>query len=143
MFNDIDWTRKGNDGFCISNLENVKEDAKRFSQGHWTFLGPGDEKKWYGNHHTLQCGCFKQRALLPNHSVSQFSIYGAILGGTIIGPVIEVQIVKILDPSIRLFDLVLEKHQLLSGQVCSWREEIVQESWALLGVALLPLLHFS
>ena len=19
-----------------------------FSQGHWTFLGPGDEKKWYG-----------------------------------------------------------------------------------------------
>ena len=23
--------------------------AKRFSQGHWTSLGPGDEKKWYGS----------------------------------------------------------------------------------------------
>ena len=48
MFNDIDWTRKGNDGTCISNSEKVKEYAKRFSQGHWTFLGLGDEKKWYG-----------------------------------------------------------------------------------------------
>ena len=48
MFNDIDWTKQGNDGLCISNLEKVKEYAKRFSQGHWTFLGPGEEKKWYG-----------------------------------------------------------------------------------------------
>ena len=52
MFNDIDWTRKGNDGICISNAEKVKEYAKRVSQGHWTFLGPRDEKKWYG---TLPC----------------------------------------------------------------------------------------
>ena len=48
MFNDIDWTRKRNDGICISNSDKVKEYAKRFSQGHWTFFGPGDEKKWYG-----------------------------------------------------------------------------------------------
>ena len=48
MFNDIDWTRKGNDGICISNREKAKEYAKRFLQGHWTFLGPGDEEKWYG-----------------------------------------------------------------------------------------------
>ena len=33
---------------CISNSEKVKEYAKRFSQGHWTCFGPGDEKKWYG-----------------------------------------------------------------------------------------------
>ena len=26
----------------------IKNYAKRFSRGHWTFLGPGDEKKWYG-----------------------------------------------------------------------------------------------
>ena len=32
----------------FSNSEKVKEYAKRFSQGHWTFLGPGDEKKWCG-----------------------------------------------------------------------------------------------
>ena len=30
MFNDIDWTRKGNDGICISDSEKVKEYAKRF-----------------------------------------------------------------------------------------------------------------
>ena len=48
MFNDIDWTRKGNDGISISNSENVMEYAKKFSQGHWTFLGLGDEKKLYG-----------------------------------------------------------------------------------------------
>ena len=24
----------------------VKKYAKRFSRGHWSFLGPGDEKKW-------------------------------------------------------------------------------------------------
>ena len=32
----------------MSNSEKVLEYAKRFLQGHWTFLGPGDEKKWYG-----------------------------------------------------------------------------------------------
>ena len=38
MFNDINWTRKGNDGICISISEEVQEYAKRFSQEHWTFL---------------------------------------------------------------------------------------------------------
>ena len=46
MFNDIDWTRKRNDGICISNSEKVKAYEKRFSRGHWTFLGPGDEKSF-------------------------------------------------------------------------------------------------
>ena len=44
----IDWTKKGNDEICISNAEKVKDYAMRFLQGHGTFLGPGDEKKWYG-----------------------------------------------------------------------------------------------
>ena len=43
------WTRKGNEETCVSNAKKLKTYAKRFSQGHWTFLGPGDEKKWYGN----------------------------------------------------------------------------------------------
>ena len=47
MFNDIEWTKKRNDVICSSNSEKVKEYAKRFSQGHWTFIGPGDEKKWF------------------------------------------------------------------------------------------------
>ena len=37
--------KKGNDGIYISKSEKVKEYAKRFSQGHWTLLGLGDEKK--------------------------------------------------------------------------------------------------
>ena len=46
VFNDIYWT--GNDDIGISNSEKVKTYAKKFPQGHWTFLGPGDDKKWYG-----------------------------------------------------------------------------------------------
>ena len=49
VFNDIDRTLKGNEGNCISNSDKVKTYAQRFSQGHWTFFGLGDEKKWYGN----------------------------------------------------------------------------------------------
>ena len=37
---------------CISNSEEVKNYAKRFSRGHWTFIGPADEENWYG---TLKC----------------------------------------------------------------------------------------
>ena len=49
MFNDIEW--KKNDENCISNAENVMNYAKRFLPGHWTFLGPGSEKRWYGDSH--------------------------------------------------------------------------------------------
>ena len=48
MFNDIIWTTKGNEGICIWNSEKVNEFGKRFSQRHWTFRGPGDEKEWNG-----------------------------------------------------------------------------------------------
>ena len=59
MFN---WTGKGNDGICISNSEKRKEYAKRFSQGHWMFFGPGHEKKWYG---TLSCNIWGKMGLQP------------------------------------------------------------------------------
>ena len=49
MFNDIDWTTKGHFYECFSNSEQVKDFAKRFPLGHWSFLGPG-EGKWYGTH---------------------------------------------------------------------------------------------
>ena len=41
MFNDIE--------NCISNAEQVKNFSKRFLPGHWTFMGLGLEKKWYGS----------------------------------------------------------------------------------------------
>ena len=49
MFNDIDWTKRGNTETCISNTGQFKNCAKQFSQGHRTFLSPGYENKWYGN----------------------------------------------------------------------------------------------
>ena len=45
MFNDIDWTKRGNSEKCIRIRTSY---AKRFSRGLWTPPGPGDEKKWYG-----------------------------------------------------------------------------------------------
>ena len=47
MFNDIVW--KKNDDNCISNAEEVKTYGMKFPPGHWTFLGPGSEEKWYGD----------------------------------------------------------------------------------------------
>ena len=41
MFNDIDWT-KTHSKECLSNSEEVS--------GHWSFLAPGEEDKWYGTH---------------------------------------------------------------------------------------------
>ena len=41
-------TKTRNSERCISNSEHVKNSAERFSRGHWKFLGPSDEKKWYG-----------------------------------------------------------------------------------------------
>ena len=47
MFNDVEWKR--NDETCVSSAEKVKNCPMKFSQGHWTFFGPGSEEKWYGN----------------------------------------------------------------------------------------------
>ena len=40
--------QRGKSEKCISNSEQVTDYAKRFSRGHWSFLGPGDDEKWYG-----------------------------------------------------------------------------------------------
>ena len=42
--------KKGNEELCIANSKIVTEYAKRFAHGHWSFLGPGSEKKWCGTH---------------------------------------------------------------------------------------------
>ena len=47
MFNDITW--KKDDQNFISNEEKVKDYAKKHKPGHWTFLGPGSETRWYGD----------------------------------------------------------------------------------------------
>ena len=50
VYNDIDRTKRGNKENCNSNAHRNTEYARRFTQGHWSFLGPGSEKKWYGTH---------------------------------------------------------------------------------------------
>ena len=51
MFNDIDWTmREKIQKICISNAEQGKNYVKRFSRGHRSFPGPGDEEKLNGPH---------------------------------------------------------------------------------------------
>ena len=50
MYNDIDWGKRGNKGNCTANAHRFTEYARRFTRGHWSFLGPGSEKKWCGTH---------------------------------------------------------------------------------------------
>ena len=47
MFNDIIWWIKDNETECIANSTLVSLFAERFPAGHWSFLGPGSETKWY------------------------------------------------------------------------------------------------
>ena len=54
----------------ILNAEKVKNYAKKFSPRHWTFLGPGSEKRWCGDSH---CGQWDRTA---NKMVQQFKEIG-------------------------------------------------------------------
>ena len=49
MCNDIAWSKGKNDENCSANAGKVRNHAMRFSQGHWTFLGPRSEEMWYGD----------------------------------------------------------------------------------------------
>ena len=46
MYNDILWGNSQKEKECIANSTLVSLFAKRFSTGHWSFLGPGSETKW-------------------------------------------------------------------------------------------------
>ena len=48
MYNDTEWTKRGNKENCIANALRVAEHVRRFTRGHWSFPGPGSEKKWSG-----------------------------------------------------------------------------------------------
>ena len=55
MFNDISCDRKDNKVECLKNADFVKIFAGRFGIGHWSFIGPGSEQKWYsGEENSLQ-----------------------------------------------------------------------------------------
>ena len=50
MFNDIVWDAGGNDELRVNYSKTIEEYAEKFPRGHWSFLGPGSEKKWYGTY---------------------------------------------------------------------------------------------
>ena len=50
MYSDIVWDAKGNDELCENNSKTIKQYAGRFPRGHWSVLGLGSEKKWYGTY---------------------------------------------------------------------------------------------
>ena len=62
MFNDIVWDAKGNDELCVNNSEKIQENAERFPRGHWSFLGPGSEKKWCGTYDGKPDGSWNRTA---------------------------------------------------------------------------------
>ena len=45
--NDISCRTKDNETECLANARLVPLYARRFGKGHWSFIGPGSEKKWY------------------------------------------------------------------------------------------------
>ena len=50
MFNDIVWDAKGNKEQCEHTSQTDAEYARKFPRGHWSFLVPGSEEKWYGTY---------------------------------------------------------------------------------------------
>ena len=61
-FNDIVWEEKENAETCKSNSHEVANYALRFSRGHWSFLGPGSEKKRHGTYSDKPDGVWDKKA---------------------------------------------------------------------------------
>ena len=47
MFNDISCGTKDNEQECLAHARVVSLVARKFGTGHWLFIGPSSEKKWY------------------------------------------------------------------------------------------------
>ena len=84
MFDDTDQTMEGKYSECFSNSEKVKSYARRFPRGHWSFLRPREENKWYGTH-----------TYKPERQGSKAKHW--ILGHTTIVPVLQVKTTCYLD----------------------------------------------
>ena len=46
----------------VSNFREVANFSRRFPRGHWSFLGPGSEKKWYGTNSDKPDGVWDKTA---------------------------------------------------------------------------------
>ena len=62
MNNDIQWGARRNPERCECNSQTVANCSRRFLRGHWSFLGPGSEEKWYGTCSDRRDGSWNQSA---------------------------------------------------------------------------------
>ena len=69
--------RRRNKEMFIANSIHVAEYARRFAHGHWSVLGPGSEKKWYGIHTYNPNGewCRVAWDIMVNSSESGHSVF--------------------------------------------------------------------
>ena len=56
------WREKGNAEKCENNSREVVNYARGFPCGHWSFLGHGSEKKWYGTYSDKLDGVWSKTA---------------------------------------------------------------------------------
>ena len=49
IYNDIENWNKNNQNECWKNAAQIAQYARDFKTRYWTFLGPGEEKSWYGS----------------------------------------------------------------------------------------------
>ena len=70
VFNDIEWEARGNAELCENNSKSVAEYARQFLRGHWSFLGLGSEKKWYGTYDGVRYWTQTVQRLLLNFEKS-------------------------------------------------------------------------
>ena len=77
MFNDIVWDAKGNDETRENNSKIIEPYARGFPCGHWSFPGPGSEKKWYGTYDHKPDGSWDRTAekMLQNFAESGHQIF--------------------------------------------------------------------
>ena len=61
MFIDIVQEQKNEDS-CVLTSRKIKEYASKFNDGHWAFLGPEEESKWYQGYATNLDGKWDLRA---------------------------------------------------------------------------------
>ena len=57
------WGEQENEEKCKSNSCEVANHALRFPRGHWSFLGLGSEKKWYGTYSDKPDGVWDEAAV--------------------------------------------------------------------------------
>ena len=62
MVNDIVPKKRGNEDSCAITSRKIKEYASKFNDGHWAFLGPREESKWYQGYATNYGGKWDLRA---------------------------------------------------------------------------------